>query len=131
MASPTACRTTGLCLRGQAQLHNSVKRRRRTGKNVNHPTNCASLILDASLRQENKNLPSTKCTIKILKLIWIDLRCSQSPRTQNSYKLDKAAQRMDSMVVGTILTFPFHFTVVHKYTGKRHGSQLSKKKGTG
>lgn len=32
------------------------------------------------------------------------------------------------MIVGTILTFPFHFTVVHKYTGKRHGSQSSKER---
>lgn len=32
------------------------------------------------------------------------------------------------MVVGTILPLPFHFIVVHKYPGNRHGSQLSKER---
>lgn len=53
MTSPTAFRKTGLCVRGQAWQQHVIKRRLKTSENVNHPTNCALLILDAGSREEN------------------------------------------------------------------------------
>lgn len=41
---------------GQAELPRVINGGPETSEDVNHATNCASLILDASSRQENENL---------------------------------------------------------------------------